>query len=118
MTFGDSPFVVPERPGKCPLRRTRSAGTTSAASLAALSPVAPARAVPAGVADSIPINQLLSENVFPIKKQPEKKAFFLSGCFILETYRTAPSLLLQCIDACFLKFINHLINFSSIRKLF
>src|SRR5690606_8205833 len=26
----------------------------------------------------------------PIQQQPERKAFFLSGCFILETYRTAP----------------------------
>ena len=91
MTFGGSPFVVPERPGRCPLRRTRSAGTASAVSLAALSPVAPARAVPAGVAASIPISRLLPENVFPIQKQPERKAFFLSGCFILETYGTAPS---------------------------
>ena len=90
MTFGDSPFVVLERPGRCALRRTRSAGTASAASLAALSPVASARAVPAGVAASIPISQLLSENVFPHPKTTGEKAFFLSGCFILEAYGTAP----------------------------
>jgi len=55
MTFGDSPFVVPERPGRCPLRRTRSAGTASAA--------------------SIPISQLFSENVFPHQITAGEKGF-------------------------------------------